>query len=153
MTHNDVLRSLRYLLNVSDAQLAAIASLSDHPVSEAQMGAYLRPEDQPGYQPCDDETLAHVLDGLIYHKRGRDRSRPPHPLELPVSNNTVMKKLRVAFELKDEDMHRILESAGLPMNKPELNALFRKKGHKNYRECGDQVLRHFLKGLTLRERG
>ncbi|WP_263138917.1 DUF1456 family protein [Pseudomonas sp. RIT-PI-AD] len=153
MTHNDVLRSLRYLLDVSDAKLGEIAALADHPISEAQMSAYLRQDDQPGFQPCEDETLAHVLDGLIYFKRGRDDSRPPHPMELPVSNNLILKKLRVAFELKDEDMHAILEDAGLPMNKPELNALFRKKGHKNYRECGDQVLRHFLKGLTLRLRG
>jgi uncharacterized protein YehS (DUF1456 family) len=31
--------------------------------------------------------------------------------------------------------------------------LFRKVGHDNYRPCGDQLLRNFLKGLTLRVRG
>jgi len=65
----------------------------------------------------------------------------------------VLKKLRVAFELKDVDMHGIFDAAGFPISKPELSALFRQSGHKNFRLCGDQLLRNFLKGLTLRIRG
>jgi uncharacterized protein YehS (DUF1456 family) len=61
--------------------------------------------------------------------------------------------LRVAFELKEDDMHAILKAAEFPVSKPELSALFRKFGHNNYRACGDQLLRNFLKGLTLRVRG
>jgi uncharacterized protein YehS (DUF1456 family) len=64
----------------------------------------------------------------------------------------VLKKLRVAFELRDEDMHRAFADAGLPVSKPELSALFRQPDHRNYRACGDQMLRNFLKGLTLRLR-
>ncbi|MDD5404786.1 MAG: DUF1456 family protein, partial [Sulfuricella sp.] len=64
-----------------------------------------------------------------------------------------LKKLRVAFELKEEDMHKVLELAGFGVSKPELSALFRQKGHKNYRACGDQLLRNFLKGLVIRLRG
>ena len=59
----------------------------------------------------------------------------------------------MAFELKEEDMHAILDAAEFPLSKPELSALFRKPGHHNYRPCGDQLLRKFLKGLTLRQRG
>ena len=75
------------------------------------------------------------------------------PVEKRVSNNLVLKKLRVAFELKDADMHQVFEEAGFPVSKPELSALFRAPGHKNFRLCGDQMLRNFLKGLTLRFRG
>jgi len=50
-------------------------------------------------------------------------------------------------------MHQILADAGFPISKPELSALFRQPGHKNFRLCGDQLLRNFLKGLTLRVRG
>jgi uncharacterized protein YehS (DUF1456 family) len=75
------------------------------------------------------------------------------PVEKRVTNNVVLKKLRVAFELKDIDMHQILADAGFPISKPELSALFRQPGHKNFRLCGDQLLRNFLKGLTLRVRG
>jgi uncharacterized protein YehS (DUF1456 family) len=49
-------------------------------------------------------------------------------------------------------MHAILKAAEFPVSKPELSALFRKVGHTNYRPCGDQLLRNFLKGLTLRVR-
>ena len=64
----------------------------------------------------------------------------------------VLKKLRVAFQLKDVDMHEIFAAAGFPLSKPELSALFRQPDHKNYRACGDQLLRNFLKGLTARVR-
>ena len=73
-------------------------------------------------------------------------------MEKRVNNNVVLKKLRVAFELKDVDMHQVFESAGFPVTKPELSALFRQPGHKNFRQCGDQLLRNFLKGLTLHVR-
>ena len=85
-------------------------------------------------------------------RRGKDDSRPAPAIELPISNNTVLKKLRVAFELKEDDLHAILQAADFPVTKPELSALFRKVGHSNYRVCGDQLLRNFLKGLTLRVR-
>jgi uncharacterized protein YehS (DUF1456 family) len=90
---------------------------------------------------------------MVIYCRGRDESRPPRPPETRVTNNVVLKKLRVAFELKDVDMHAVFESAGWPVSKPELTALFRQPGHPNYRPCGDQLLRNFLKGLTMRVRG
>ena len=50
-------------------------------------------------------------------------------------------------------MHGIFEEVDFPVTKPEMSALFRQPGHKNYRACGDQMLRNFLKGLTRRVRG
>jgi len=150
MLNNDVLRSLRYILNVSDAKLAEIAWLAGCEIPAAEMVAYLKKDDEPGYKPCGDRIMAHFLDGLVIYKRGRDESRPIPPIELPITNNLVLKKLRVAFELKEDDIHGILAAAGFPVSKPELSALFRKAGHSNYRPCGDQLLRNFLKGLALR---
>ncbi|ROL74738.1 DUF1456 family protein [Pseudomonas vranovensis] len=153
MIHNDVLRSLRYLLDVNDAKLTDIIKLSGYEVSTADIATYLKKEDEEGFVRCPDEVIAHFLDGLVIFKRGKDDSRAPLPVELPVTNNIVMKKLRVAFELKEDDLHAILKAADFPVSKPELSALFRKVGHNNYRPCGDQLLRNFLKGLTLRVRG
>jgi uncharacterized protein YehS (DUF1456 family) len=152
MINNDVLRSLRYLLNISDAQVAEIVELAGRPTSEAEVSMQLKKDDEEGYQDCPDELMAHFLDGLVVFKRGKDDSRPALPLELPVTNNMVLKKLRVAFELKEDDMHAIMQSVDFPVSKPEMSALFRKFGHSNYRTCGDQFLRNFLKGLTLRVR-
>ena len=55
--------------------------------------------------------------------------------------------------MKDTDMHETFAAAGFPVSKPELTALFRQSSHQNFRLCGDQMLRNFLKGLTLRVRG
>ncbi len=153
MLNNDVLRSLRYSLDASDARMAEIFQLGGQPSSAAEVAELLKKDDEPGFVSCSDELLAHFLDGLVALKRGRDDSRPRQPLELPVSNNLVLKKLRVAFELKEQDMHAIMHSVDCAVSKPEMSALFRKAGHSNYRVCGDQFLRNFLKGLALRERG
>ena len=104
-------------------------------------------------EPGRCAVLAPLLAGLVLHKRGRDESRPPLPVEKRLTNNIILKKLRVAFELRDDDLHEILRAADLPMTKAELNALFRSPEHKNYRACGDQLLRNFLRGLTQRQRG
>jgi len=153
MNHNDVLRSLRYMLKVSDAQMAEIIGLTGLEVSAETVASYLKKEEEPGYVRCPERVMANFLDGLVIHRRGRDDSRPPQPIEVPVSNNTILKKLRVAFELKEEDLHAVLKAANFPVSKPELSALFRKVGHDNYRPCGDQLLLNFLKRLTLRVRG
>ncbi|WNH49097.1 MULTISPECIES: DUF1456 family protein [Stenotrophomonas] len=155
MINNDVLRSIRYMLDLSDGKIAEICALADPAfvVDKANVPGWLRKEDEEGFVACDDRSLAHFLDGLIVLNRGRDESQPLRPVEKRITNNLVLKKLRVAFELKDVDMHAIFESAGFPVSKPELSALFRQPDHKNFRACGDQLLRNFLKGLTLRVRG
>jgi len=148
MTHNDVLRSLRYSLNVSDAALIDIIRLGGHEVSKAEIAAFLKKDDENGYKPCNDKVMAHFLNGLIIHKRGKDESRPPLPVEVPVTNNMVLKKLRVAFELKDDDIIALLEKTTFRVSKAELGSFFRRPDHRNYRACGDQFLRYFLKGLV-----
>ncbi|HEY9512823.1 MAG TPA: DUF1456 family protein [Rhodanobacter sp.] len=155
MINNDVLRAVRYMLDLSDARVAAIIQLAEPTLvlSRDEVQALLKKEGEAGGLECSNRVLALFLDGLVVDRRGRDESRPPRPLEKHVTNNVVLKKLRVAFELKDVDMHQILAAAGFPISKPEMSALFRQSGHKNFRPCGDQLLRNFLKGLTLRLRG
>ncbi len=149
MINNDVIRSVRYMLNISEFKLVEIVKLGAGEVTQAQMNAYIKREDEPGFEPCPQNVMARFLNGLIYLRRGKDETRPPLAPELP-TNNVVLKKLRVAFELKDDDIIAMLEESGFKISKTELSALFRKEGHHNYRECGDQFLRNFLKGLTAR---
>ena len=154
MTNNDILRSIRYMLDLSDIKLVEISKLADADldIDKDTVQRFLKKEDDADYLNCPDRVLASFLDGLIIHRRGRDETLPPRPPERRVSNNLALKKLRVAFELKDIDMHSIFAEAGFPLSKPELSALFRQPGHKHYRACGDQILRNFLKGLTARFR-
>jgi uncharacterized protein YehS (DUF1456 family) len=64
----------------------------------------------------------------------------------------VFTKLKIALNFKAEDVLEVLGSTGHTLSKHELSAFFRKPDHKHYRECKDQVLRNFLKGLQLKYR-
>jgi len=70
-----------------------------------------------------------------------------------MSNNEILKKLRVALKLRDDDIVHILKLAGFNMGTSELGAFFRSEDHPKYVECGDQVLRNFLNGLVIYLRG
>ena len=70
-----------------------------------------------------------------------------------MTNNDILKKLRIALKLRDEDIIRILDLANFPVSKSEINALFQAEDHPNYKECGDQILRNFLNGLIVYMRG
>lgn len=155
MINNDVLRSIRYMLDLSDNMVVDTIKLADpeFAIDKTDVQAFLKKDDEEGYVECGNPVLARFLDGLVFHYRGKDETLPQRPVEKRVTNNVVLKKLRVAFELKDVDMHQCFEDAGFPISKPELSALFRQPDHKNFRLCGDQLLRNFLKGLTLRVRG
>ena len=70
-----------------------------------------------------------------------------------MTNNDILKKLRVALKLRDDDVIHILKLVGFNLSKSELSALYRKDDHPNYKECGDQLLRNFLNGLIIHMRG
>lgn len=153
MNNNDTLRRIRYALDVSDAQMVTAFGLGGHEITEEQARQYMTNEDEDGAVYCSDEAFGRFLDGLIIERRGP----PPAGKALPppadtLSNNATLKKLRIALNLREEDMLSILKAGGHPMSRGELTALFRKPYHKHYRECGDQVLRKFLNGLTKRLR-
>jgi uncharacterized protein YehS (DUF1456 family) len=152
MIHNDVLRSVRYMLALNEQKMVEIFKLANFAAKPWEITAFMKKEEEDGFIHCPDIVMGNFLNGLIYLKRGKDESRPAPEVTIPVTNNTVLKKLRVAFELKDTDMHDIFASVGFPISKPELSAFFRAEGTSNYRNCEDQYLRNFLKGLTMRIR-
>ena len=70
-----------------------------------------------------------------------------------MTNNDILKKLRIALSFRDTDILEVLKLADFNMTKSELSAIFRKEDHPNYKECGDQLLRNFLNGLIIKKRG
>jgi len=154
MTNNDILRQLRYILNISDSTMIEIFKLTDHEIEQSNLTGLLKKEDEEGFVNCSDDVLRYFLDGLILHKRGRKEIKPGETRkpDSRLTNNTILKKLRIALELKEDDMLGILKLADVDISKSQLTALFRKEGHKNYKECGEQFLRKFLKGLSIRYR-
>lgn len=154
MTYNDILRRIRYALNIDDPAMIEIFGLAGHVIEQSGLTALLTKEGEPGYASCSSKVLGYFLDGLIVHRRGRKDTGAavPQRPEARLTNNAILKKLRIALELKENDMLAVLKLADIDISGHELTALFRKEGHKNYKECGDQFLRNFLKGLSIRFR-
>ncbi len=153
MRNDDVIQSIRHMLDINDIEIAHILKLRGYKPKRGEIAAIFKNQDEPLDEKgadCSHKLIAYFLDGLIYYKRGKSKEHPPRPIKTPITNNMVLKKLRVAFKLREQDMHDILELGGFSLSKHEMSALFRREGHKNYRECGDQVLRYFLRGLTKR---
>lgn len=151
MTNNDILRRIRYCFDFSDPKMATLFSLADHPITQDQIKAWLKKEEEPGYQELSDVLLAVFLNGLINDRRGKKEGEQPLP-EICLTHNIIFKKLRIALDLKADDILEILRLADVRLSKHELSAFFRKPDHKHFRECKDQVLRNFLKGLQLKYR-
>ncbi|TVR18345.1 MAG: DUF1456 family protein [Balneolaceae bacterium] len=150
MRKDDVIKSIRYTLNIGDGEIAEILKLAGYKPTREEI-AYIFEEAEEGKDKIDitHEMTAYFLDGLIYYKRGKSDKHPQRPIQTPVTNNMVMKKLRVAFTLREDDIQKIINKAGFDISASELNALFRNKNHRNYQPAGDQVLRYFLKGLAM----
>ena len=151
MTNNDILRRLRYILDLNDSMMIAVFGQADLEVDRRQISNWLKRDDDPDYQNCNDKQLAIFLNGLINHRRGKREGLQPKP-ETRLTNNIILRKLKIAFNLKSEDMLDIIDYAGLALSKHELSAFFRKPDHRHYRECKDQVLRNFLQGLQAKYR-
>jgi uncharacterized protein YehS (DUF1456 family) len=151
VTNNDILRRIRYIFDFNDDKMMAIFSQADHPVTRGQISDWLKKEDDTAYQSCNDTELAIFLNGLINHRRGK-KEGPPHAPEKKLTNNIIFRKLKIALDLKNEDVLEILGLADLRISKHELSAFFRKPDHKHYRVCNDQILRNFLAGLQLKFR-
>jgi uncharacterized protein YehS (DUF1456 family) len=151
MTNNDVLRRIRYTFNFDDTKMIAIFKLGNLEVTRAQISDWLKKDDDPDYKGCSDVQLATFLNGLIIEKRGKKDGPQPVP-ETKLTNNIVFRKLKIAFNLQAEEILMMIRQADFSMSKHELSAFFRKPGHKHYRECKDQVLRYFLKGVQIKFR-
>lgn len=146
MTNNDILRRVRYAFDFNDSTMVAIFAEADFKVTEEQVIAWLKKEDEELFVKMTDTELACFLNGLINTKRGKREGEQPQP-EDRLDNNMIFQKLRIALNLKAEDILEILQLADFNLSKHELSAFFRKTGNKHYRECNDQVLRNFLQGV------
>ena len=151
MTNNDILRRIRYIFDLNDSKMIAIFDLADHKVTREQISDWLKKDEDIAFQKCSDTTLSIFLNGLINDKRGKKEGSQPEP-EKHLTNNMIFMKLKIALNLKAEDVLEIMALANLSISKHELSAFFRKPGHKHYRDCQDQILRNFLKGMQLKYR-
>lgn len=151
MTNNDILRRIRYIFDFSDAQMVALFNTGGIELTQDGLMLFLE-KDEDKIEMLSDRKLAGFLNGLVSDKRGQREGGVPLAEER-LNNNAILRKLKIAMMFQDIDIVKILQLAGLRVSKHEINAFFRKKGHKNYRHCKDQVLRNFLTGLQIKYRG
>lgn len=151
MINNDILRRIRYTFSFDDTKMIAIFAAADDTVTREQVNSWLKKEDDDDFVNLSDFEMAIFLNGLINVKRGK-KDGPQHEPEKRLSNNLIFLKLKIALNLKAEDVLAIMNLAEFHLSKHELSAFFRKPDHKHYRVCKDQILRNFLKGLQLQYR-
>jgi len=151
MNNNDILRRIRYAFDFNDSKMIAIFGLADHEVNRNQISDWLKKDDDPEFQECSDTQLAIFLNGLINDRRGKKEGPQPKP-EQQLNNNIIFRKLKIALDLKAEDVLEILKLSDISISKHELSAFFRKPDHKHYRDCQDQILRNFINGVQLKYR-
>jgi len=151
VTNNDILRRIRYTFDFNDSKMMDLLSQDDHPVTREQMSNLLKKDDDPACQTCIDMQLAIFLNNLIVDRRGKREGVQPQ-IEKHLTNNIILKKLKIALNLKDVGMLELMDLAEFSISKHELSALFRKKGHKHHRVCKDQILRNFLQGMQIKYR-
>lgn len=142
---------MRYAFDFSDPLMLSIFKLGGYEGSRPELATWLAREGEPDFVLCEDINLARFLNGLIIKNRGPKEDGIPEP-ENFLSNNSVLRKLKIALNLQADDVLEILKLNEFTLSKHELSALFRRPEHKNYRECLDQVLRNFLDGIEKRYR-
>jgi len=149
MNNNDILRRIRYTFDFSDSKMIAIFAMADLEVTRAQISDWLKKDDDPAQLSLNDFHLATFLNGFISDKRGRKEGEQPKP-EKRLTNNIIFRKLKIALNLKDEDILEILMLVGFRISKHELSAFFRNPNQEQYRLCKDQILRNFLQGMQIK---
>jgi len=151
MENNDIIRRLRYAFSFNDSNMLEIFELSGYSATRSQISNWLKKDIDPDWVKLPDFFLSAFLNGLIIQNRGKKEGAHPIP-EKHLNNNIIFRKLKIALHLKDEDVLEILKLASFNLSKHELSAFFRKPNQSQYRECKDQVLRNFLKGMQIKYR-
>ena len=147
MTNNDIIRRLRYTFDFNDSKMIKLFALAEHTVSRTQISDWLKRDDDPQCRQLTDQQLAIFLNGFINNQRGKRDGPQPAPEER-LNNNIIFRKLKIALNLKDEDIIEIFDLVDLRVSKHEISALFRKPSQNQYRACKDQFLRVFMQGLN-----
>jgi len=152
MINNDILRRISAIFDFNDEKIQAVFALNQCDINAEKLADIFKEKNDPAYKELLDVELASFLNGLIIDKRGQ-KEGPQHQAEQVLNNNLIFNKVKIALALKADEVISILELADLSLSKYELSALFRNINNKHYRECTDDVLSTFLKGLKVKFQG
>src|SRR5690554_54711 len=110
MTNNDIIRQLRYIFDYSDDKMMELFASGQLETTRAQVCDWLKKEDDEAYLKIEDKELAAFLNGLIQEKRGKKEGVQMRP-EDRLNNNIILRKLKIALKLQDDDLLTIFDLA------------------------------------------
>ena len=146
MTNNYILSSIMDSLKLDKVDILKSYKLADKKITQDDVDDILREPSDEKFILLSNEGFELFLNGFISYKRGPSDKKAKKQ-KIYFSNNIILKKLKIALDLKDEDIIAIFEKDGLEITKSQLTAYFRRDGHINYRKCSDSLMKRFINGL------
>lgn len=144
---NEILYRIQKALNLSIEEILEAYKLEAYNMESSHIEALLKRRHDKDFMLCSYEELGVFLDGLVTLKRGPSPKKSTDDEAVELTNNLILKKLRIALNLKEAETEIIFGLADVELSKQQLASLFRKEGHKNFKACSDELLSAFLDGL------
>jgi len=144
---NEVLYRIQKALDLSTEEIVQAYELEGYKMDVSHLSSLLKRRQDEAFVPASYEELGLFLDGLVTLKRGPSPQKPNDDEAVELTNNLILKKLRIALELREAETEIIFGLADVDLSKQQLSSLFRKEGHKNFKLCSDELLMAFLEGL------
>ncbi len=146
MKPSEVIKSIKDALSLNRAQMLHIYELEEFPMSKERLDNILKNSSKKSSINATYEELGIFLDGLIQFKRGTPKKELEDDVVL--DNNLILKKLRVALNLKEHELMMIFELVDFDISKSTLKDIFRSPNHPKFKECSNTTLKAFLDGLN-----
>ena len=148
MQINDILFKITDALHLDHKMLIEAYKLADYEMSDERISNILKRRQDKGYEEATFEELGVFLDGLVLFKRGPSDKVASEDEVVDLTNNLILKKVRVAMELKEAELVILFALGETTLTKRQIGSLFRKEGGKNFKTCSDELLMAFLDGLS-----
>ncbi len=146
MKPSEIIIAIKEALNLNRAQIMHIYSLEDFAITIDRLDSILKNRSKKNSANATYEELGVFLDGLIQYKRGLTKKEQNE--EVILDNNLILKKLRVALNLKEFELEIIFELADFKISKTAIKDMFRSPTHPKFKECANKTLKAFLEGLN-----
>ena len=153
MTNNDILKRIRYTFDYTDAQMIDLFARGGLEITRAEVSDWLQKEIDDDFRELDDKSLATFLNGLIVEKRGPRTDGKQMPPEDRLNNNIILKKIKIALDLKTDDILDLFQSIDKKLSPHELSSFLRNHKQSQYRPFQDQYLRNLFTALLLKYSG
>jgi len=147
MQINDILFKIKTALKLDNAQMLEAYKLIGFEMTEERLASILQRRLDKGFEEATFEELGLFLDGLVLLKRGPSDKEVDEDEVVELTNNLILKKVRVAMELKEAELVILFALGEVSITKRQIGSLFRKEGGKNFKSCSNELLMAFLEGL------